>query len=124
MSRLQIWDTPTPPKAYDCAFFYMSDNTFWERFRRANLARTRGITFLYFSGHLYGLHVHDPTDPCALTTYQRLSNRRQKATVWIYLPVPRADSIIAFGAGKSDDGSYILACVHTQVTANPFPTLV
>ncbi|KAJ3529490.1 hypothetical protein NM208_g9731 [Fusarium decemcellulare] len=93
---LQTWDTPTPPEMRRCCF-YPAHIRYSTQFRTIELRRISGITFFYH-GEIYAIHAHTQEAPCAQITYQRLSRRRQRSVVWVYVPVSQKDYITALGA--------------------------
>lgn len=55
-----------------------------------------------------GIHVHDFAGPCAVSTYERFTSRRQKHIVWISFPIEEGDSISILGIRTSPAGLNIL----------------
>ncbi|KND90843.1 hypothetical protein TOPH_04652 [Tolypocladium ophioglossoides CBS 100239] len=94
---LETWDTPTPP-ALDRCFFYPANITSSTQFRTIELSQTTGFIFFFCYGNLYAVHAHTRVAPCAQSTYQRLSRRRQQSVTWVYVPISQQDSIAALGA--------------------------
>ncbi|KAH8758031.1 hypothetical protein F5883DRAFT_357265, partial [Diaporthe sp. PMI_573] len=111
--RPPIWDTCDPPKLEHCNF-YGTPRQSWQRFRTVDLSKARGITFFYINGYLYGIHIHLPTHPCALSTFERLSERSQSGSVWIYLPISQSDAILAFGTRETEGAISML--VRTRLS--------
>lgn len=72
--------------------------------RTIDLLNLQGITFLYSVGRLYGIFPHTSSKSSAFLECQRLSERRQLHTVWIYLPISPNDKITGLGVRKNDDG--------------------
>ncbi|RSL80391.1 hypothetical protein CEP52_017394 [Fusarium oligoseptatum] len=109
---LQTWDTPTPPDLQRCRF-YPAKITRSTRFRTIDLRQTNGITFFFCYGEIYAVHAHTRSFPCAQTTYQRLSHRRQQSVTWVYVPFSQQDSIAALGArmSLSESTSFSSTCL-------------
>ncbi|POR31267.1 Uncharacterized protein TPAR_08516 [Tolypocladium paradoxum] len=97
---LETWDTPTPPDMERC-FFYPANITSSTQFRTIDLSQTTGITFFFCRGEIYAVHAHTRVAPCAQSTYQRLSRRRQRSVVWVYVPISKKDPIAALGTRSS-----------------------
>ncbi|KIH93326.1 hypothetical protein SPBR_04159 [Sporothrix brasiliensis 5110] len=66
--------------------------------------RCFGLTFFCLSGKLFGIHVHRTADDDATTTYRRLVARVRERMVWVFLPIPRKDRLVALWACRSDTG--------------------
>jgi hypothetical protein len=80
----------------------------WRRLHAVDLNGTRGMTFFFLSGQLVGVHVHRSCGSCAMDTYERLSSRRRRSVVWIYMPIAPEDRVLVLGARKTDLGFNIL----------------
>lgn len=55
-----------------------------------------GITF-FLNGGLVDLHAHTSAKPNPLETFKRMRLFAQRYCTWAYLPLPRGDTIQAFG---------------------------
>lgn len=72
------------------------------RMHTIELARVRGLTFLYLAGRPYAVVPHVSAKSCALSALQRLQSRVkresllcQKKVLWVYLPIRQDDRILA-----------------------------
>lgn len=54
-------------------------------------------------GRLYGVFPHASVHSCALSKFEQLPLRRQRKTVWIYLPIGREDAILSLGMREDDE---------------------
>lgn len=85
---------------------------------------TNGITFLIHRSRMFAIHAHTPTAPCAQSTFEYLSEDVQSAAVWVYLPIPRGERILAFGErtiNGGPDGIMVILPLHPPV-GSPVPT--
>ncbi|KAH8721086.1 hypothetical protein HC256_001452 [Beauveria bassiana] len=102
-NRLQIWDTPTPPRFLtlcDLHSSYMIGPAALEaplRFNTIDLGLVLGLTFFFDRGGICGIHPHTARLWCAQSTYQCLPTRPESIDAWIYVPVSRQDYIAAMG---------------------------
>ena len=103
---MPIWNTPAPPELSSRQAF--STNLPAQRFYVVEPDRIRGLTFFFSEGRLFGIHVHDSTGSCAVSTYERFTSRRQKGMVWIYVPISEGDNISVLGIRTSSAGLNIL----------------
>ncbi|CAG7557904.1 unnamed protein product [Fusarium equiseti] len=104
-----IWNTPAPPDLASCEA-YGTDTLFrnqirklggsdcfsWQHLHAAEVDRIRGITF-YFYLHIFsGIHIHYEEETSAMDyNYSSFINRRWEEGVWIYLPIPKNDRLLA-----------------------------
>ncbi|KAM7188070.1 hypothetical protein V8F33_010833 [Rhypophila sp. PSN 637] len=102
---LRIWDTPAPPSLSQCTIFADKKRP-WRHFRTVEFDSITGLTFFYWKGALLGIHPHRVSDPCAGTSFDRLSKRQPAA--WIHYPISPSDKILIFGARPVEVGVNIL----------------
>ncbi|KAI1502077.1 hypothetical protein F5X99DRAFT_380534 [Biscogniauxia marginata] len=109
---LPIWNTPAPPNLSLCRE-YPAEIPSWQRFFAVEVNNIAGITFFFSSGQLFGIHVHHSKESCAISTYQRFSNRRRRGVVWVYLPITKSDPLLMLGTRKSSQLGFSIL-VRTQ----------
>ncbi|KAJ4136493.1 hypothetical protein NW768_004107 [Fusarium equiseti] len=104
-----IWNTPAPPDlAYCKAYgsepvsrhhireFFGSDSFSWQHFHAVEANKIRGITFYFLRGKFSGIYIHYEEEPSAMDDeYDRFINRREEKSVWIHLPIPKNDRLLA-----------------------------
>ncbi|KAI1157820.1 hypothetical protein F5B18DRAFT_665679 [Nemania serpens] len=98
-----VWNTPSPPDLQLCQAYEKKRLFQFQRFFAVELDGVRGITFFFSSRHLYGVHVHRSTAPCASSSWQRLPPRRRRSILWCHLPIANQDRILVLGVRLSTD---------------------
>lgn len=94
---LQLWNTPAPPSLRLCTA-YPADDARCQTLHAVEMDEIQGLTFFFSDGSLFGLHVHQRGDSCAMDSYSRaFSNRRRRSIVWIYLPISQPDRALLLG---------------------------
>ncbi|KAH6667292.1 hypothetical protein B0J14DRAFT_489952, partial [Halenospora varia] len=117
---LQIWDTPTPPDLEYCTF-YPANITASTCFRTIEMRETIGITFFFCRGKVYAIHAHTLTMPCAMTTLEHLSCRRQRTVAWVYIPISPSDQVVAFGTQlQRSDGHFFRTKLAGDIPIGPY----
>lgn len=102
MRGFQVWDTPNPPHLEDCEFYGRVSQSM--QFKTIDLRGVTGLTFFFSFSKLYAIHAHTLTRPYARRTFERLPARRQENVVWIHLPTPRGEKIVAIVSRLRDQG--------------------
>ncbi|KAI3332702.1 hypothetical protein F4824DRAFT_286217 [Ustulina deusta] len=97
---LCIWNTCSPPSLSSCSFFDPAAlrSRISSRLYARDLGRSRGITFFFASGQLFGIHIHLTENSCAMDTYERIYIHRRQRIVWVYMPIAPTDRIIGLGS--------------------------
>ncbi|KAI1296160.1 hypothetical protein F5Y03DRAFT_387245 [Xylaria venustula] len=96
-----VWNTPNPPDLQLCRAYEKKRLSQFQRFFAVELDSIRGITFLFSSHQLYGIHIHRSTAPCASSSLQRFPSRRRRSTLWCYLPISNQDRVLVLGVRLS-----------------------
>ena len=112
---LGIWNTRAPHDPTACQFCPM-ENVAWQRLFVVDLNRIRGLTFLFFWGEPYGIHVHRSEESCAMDTCSRFSNHNRLGIVWVYMPIAPEDRVLVLGTRKTELGSSILVSLRLSQT--------
>ncbi|RSL55783.1 hypothetical protein CEP54_009204 [Fusarium duplospermum] len=93
----QIGSTPPCSKGYRLHMFpYAQDRTSW-RYYNISLHQTTGLTFLFKSGALYGVHSHTAKMPSAAKLLEWFPYGGGSTLSWVYVPLPPNDDIVAMG---------------------------
>ncbi|KAH8738051.1 hypothetical protein BGZ61DRAFT_27171 [Ilyonectria robusta] len=99
-TQVKIWDRPCPPNLMEChGFQKISKEVYDLPFKLMNTIdpqKCTGITF-FLNGGLVDLHAHTSAKPNPLETFKRMRLFAQRYCTWAYLPLPRGDTIQAFG---------------------------
>lgn len=119
-----IWNTPAPLDLASCKA-YGEDHLFrqhirktsgpdcfsWQHLHAVEVDKIRGITFYFYNHVFFGIHFHYEEEPSAMDDkYERFTNRRNEETIWIYLPIPKNDRLLAFDVRRRERlGMHILA---------------
>jgi hypothetical protein len=82
-----LWDLADPPNLGDCDVYG----------RTVNLRDATGLTFFFAFDKVYAVHAHTPSQRSAEKTFERLPQRNHADVVWVYLPLPKNEDIVAFG---------------------------
>lgn len=101
----QIWDTPTPPSVKQC-ICRPADFPSSGRLETVDFSAIDGLTFFFAFRQGYTVHPHTTIDPDARKTFNNLTREQQKALVWVYVPIPTVDSIVAFGIQSPEASEY------------------
>ncbi|KAH7328149.1 hypothetical protein B0I35DRAFT_472895 [Stachybotrys elegans] len=100
-TQLQLWDIPTPLQLPEIHALDMVPGAASllpsARIATIDLETCTGITFFVCGGHVSGMHAHTSFAPSAQDTFHRFSAFFKASYVWVYVPLPRADAITAFG---------------------------
>ncbi|KAI0512702.1 hypothetical protein F5B22DRAFT_302759 [Xylaria bambusicola] len=107
---LCIWNTCSPPRLSSCSFLNPAalKSHISSRLYVRDLGRSRGITFFFASGQLFGIHIHLSENSCAMDTYNRISIHRRQRIVWVYVPISPLDRPLGLGSRKTNFGFKIL----------------
>ncbi|KAK5630102.1 hypothetical protein RRF57_005817 [Xylaria bambusicola] len=107
---LCIWNTCSPPSLSSCGFLNPAAlrSHISSRLYVRDLGRSRGITFFFASGQLFGVHIHLSENSCAMDTYERISIHRRRRIVWVHMPISPPDRVLGLGSRKTDFGFKIL----------------
>ncbi|KAI0537487.1 hypothetical protein GGR58DRAFT_513792 [Xylaria digitata] len=103
-SSLCIWNTSSPPSLSSCSFLdpaALRSRIYSQLYARA-LDRSRGITFFFASGQLFGVHIHQTENSCAINTYEHISIHRRQRIVWVYMPIAPTNKVLVLGSRKTD----------------------
>lgn len=77
------------------------------RFFTINVHEITGITFVFRYGHVLAVHPHTKRSPSAAQTAGRIPARLADGLFHVYHPVPKEDTIVAFGMlAEEVDGGY------------------
>ncbi|KAI0474610.1 hypothetical protein F4859DRAFT_74248 [Xylaria cf. heliscus] len=101
-----VWNTPHPPNLQLCRGYETRSTSQYQRFSAVELASIRGITFFFSRHQLYGIHIHRSGAPDALSSFQRITPRRRRITIWCYLPIAKQDRILVLGL-RMRPGNYL-----------------
>ncbi len=116
---LPIWNTRCPPDLPSCGG-RPRDLSSWQRFHAVETDSIRGLTFFLscVTGELFGIYIHHTEESCAASMYERFWKRNRRAYVWIFLPIPKGDRILALGVRQepSSRGQDIL--VRTRLAGD------
>lgn len=94
MRKMLVWNTPTPPCVPRRAYLQQPTNIF----HAVEADSIQGMTFIYTDGgRLAAVYFHHAEDSCADTLDQTLRGFSHVHFVWIYLPIPKGDRLLAFG---------------------------
>jgi len=103
MGGLWLWDTPCPPALTVCQFFpkHLSSS---QRIRTIDLNEITGLTFFCSPtcSSFFAIHAHTSKAPSALSTFEKLPDRRQQCVYWIFLPLTPQERITAVGSRRAD----------------------
>lgn len=78
-----------------------------------------GLTFFFSDGRLFGLHVHQLGESCAMGSYTRtFSNRRGRRIVWIYLPISKRDRPLLLGIRERQQSRAQTIVTRTKLTGD------
>ncbi|KAL2132060.1 hypothetical protein VTI74DRAFT_4262 [Chaetomium olivicolor] len=94
---LAVWDTPTPPDLSRCSVRPVRSNSAM-RYHTIDLGTVTGLTFFHIGRDILAIHAHCRTRPCAMETFETLSNMHQRVKKyihWIYVPLPQQDTILS-----------------------------
>ncbi|KAI1298567.1 hypothetical protein F5Y03DRAFT_367802 [Xylaria venustula] len=107
---LCIWNTCSPPNLSSCGFLNPAAlrSHISSRLYVKDLGRSRGITFFFASGQLFGVHIHLSENSCAMDTYERISIHRRQRIVWVHMPISPLDRVLSLGSRKTGFGLQIL----------------
>lgn len=72
----------------------------FKRITTVDPQKCTGITF-FFNNGLLDVHAHTSAKPNPLETFNRMRPFAQNYGTWAYLPLPRGDTIRAFGKQES-----------------------
>ncbi|OTB05494.1 hypothetical protein M426DRAFT_319758 [Hypoxylon sp. CI-4A] len=93
------WKTPTPVPDERCVYFSVptppTSCLHWAPSRTIDLHETTGITFIFVDREIWYIHNHSVTTPMSTDVIQRFPHLEN--AVWIYVPIPPDDSVIAIG---------------------------
>ncbi|KAK8058359.1 hypothetical protein PG994_008807 [Apiospora phragmitis] len=93
-----IWDMPDPPPVADCRFAgaVVPQAT---QFLTVDLRRATGLTFHFDHGKVYEISAHTREAPYARRAVQQQQQnggrRMVDRTVWVHLPIPKGEEILA-----------------------------
>ncbi|KEY67041.1 hypothetical protein S7711_04722 [Stachybotrys chartarum IBT 7711] len=107
LPKLQLWDTPTPPKApLPGEFISEGSAAASHRFCTINLGTITGLTFTYNNANLLvAIHGHTSAHPYAEIPPESLTVQGKKTACWIYVPLPAPDEIVGISV-KTLDTTY------------------
>ena len=114
-SALPIWNTPAPPDLAAAKFYYKGHSSrlpirrnrgavpfSWQTFHAVEVEKIRGITFYFYFPNFCGIHIHYEDEPSVTDDkYERFTNIRHKESVWVYLPIPKNDRLLALDIRKA-----------------------
>ncbi|KAH7308997.1 hypothetical protein B0I35DRAFT_482745 [Stachybotrys elegans] len=109
----QPWDIPThlsipildhSPDYWTLHLPYqVYEELYMHRVATIQLGAVTGITFFYRDNQTIGIHGHTASSPTAVDTYRKLRPIERATCVWVYVPLPHADTITAFGVRANPD---------------------
>jgi hypothetical protein len=94
-----VWNTPTPPDLSRCPVRPVRKDSAM-RYHTIDLKSITGLTFLRTGRRIIGIHAHSRRRPCAMETLQTLAKshqRDEKYLHWLYIPLPRQDTVLSCG---------------------------
>ncbi|EGX91536.1 hypothetical protein CCM_05694 [Cordyceps militaris CM01] len=106
--NLVLWNTPRPIKL-QTSLNLLPEHTY-TRFSALDTRLCFGVTFFFVAGYITAVHAHTRLVPNAIQTFQTFTAGMRKAALWIYIPLPPAESVLGFGLR------------HLQYDQNNLPT--
>lgn len=82
--------------------------------RTIPLDKITGLTFFVNYTDIYAIHAHTPSNPSAAATYPLSSQSENDTIIWIYVPIPKGDTVTAFGRRTVADTRtvWLLVSIH------------
>lgn len=114
LRALPIWNTPAPPNLDLCPM-YGADPSSCCALYAVEMDKIKGITFFFSGGQLFGIHIHDSEESCAMDTFERsFSNRLGRTIVWVYLPISENDCAFILGIREALHTHHLNVLVRTE----------
>lgn len=83
--------------------------------RTIELDKITGLTFFVNYTNICAIHAHTPSNPSADASYPlSLQFADDNTIIWIYIPIPKGDSVTAFGKRTVADTRTIWLLVSTH----------
>lgn len=90
----RYWNTPAP-LSLDI-ITASPDSNAGSRLYAIEIGKVEGLTFIFYKGEIAAIHIHNPTQSSALSTYHRLSSGAQSKGVWVHVPLSKEDRLFRF----------------------------
>ncbi|KAF4972541.1 hypothetical protein FSARC_928 [Fusarium sarcochroum] len=110
------------PNDYRLHMYTIMGDKWTAQFRTVSLSHTTGLTFFYRPGKVYSIHSHTVAEPSAVRAFERLPREIRQEVLWVYVPVPPGDRIMAMGQG--DRGAIIMDCTFVIRTKLAGDTII
>lgn len=115
LPKLPIWNTPEPPSLALCKA-YPAELASCQIIHAINIDEIKGITFFFYLGQLFGIHIHRSEESCAMDTFVRnFPNRLGRVLVWIYLPISQHDRALVLGIREAWQSRDLNVLVRTKL---------